>query len=98
MEFDYDFTKCPICESKMVRYNDEELRCRNGCCKYDIDVNEAGTLVLAFVFNEGSYLLDKYKQDYDCDNYIGIETEGFLRKIDYWRENDRYLVKIMEDQ
>ncbi|MNJ90052.1 hypothetical protein D3C87_76440 [compost metagenome] len=98
MEFDYDFSKCPICGSKMVDQEKHVTICKNGCCEYDFDTDSEKTLVYIVMFSEENYLINRYKsnsQDNLNSATVTIDTRSFLRQIDYWRENNRYLMKIM---
>lgn len=97
MEFDYDFTKCAICDGEMYEYGKEMTRCKNKCCIYDFNTDEGKTIVLVSIFNDSEiwYFVDRYKDNDLSDIYV-IDNESFLKRVNYWRENERYLIKIME--
>lgn len=81
--------KCPICDSEMkVEYcdtfYDNDYYCRNKC--YQIEI----------------FSHDKQQHDvvlFDVE-YIEIENfddkEKVKKRIQYWKENDRYLMKLLE--
>ncbi|MNJ90065.1 hypothetical protein D3C87_76570 [compost metagenome] len=111
-EFDYNFHVCPICNNKMreEHLGSTDLWCKNGCCKYDVDPQ--GETVSVSLFNDEenndlNFLLELYKEarlqwepldddDYKMQKELDREMEKFLNAISYWKENDRYLVRILE--
>lgn len=100
MEFDYDFTKCPICGSKMHDTGMGVLKCKNGCCRYDFDNYTSGMLVYAVVFNDKHYLIDRYEDNYKNDSERNIMKNNltrFLLEVRKWKRNDRYLMKILTE-
>lgn len=85
-----DGQNCPICNAMFVRYSTEEessisftLQCKsNGCFEYNYWGGEAD----AKIFNEWLY----------CGNVLSLEiTERIKKKIDFWKEKDRYLMQIL---
>lgn len=92
-EFNYDFSNCFICGSDMTKsMNPLWTLCKNGCCEYEI--YQLGEYVRVQLFNESA-----------CYFYVGLhektklgkQDEGrLLKEIKYWKEDERYLAKIMQ--
>lgn len=86
---------CPICNSKMFYYGEEnydffirdEYVCKNSCFWMRKDGNKR----FASVFGEGAYI---FKSN---DNKIKNRCKELDEKIEYWKENDRYLTKILHE-
>lgn len=98
MEFDYDFSKCAICDGVMYEYGLEMTRCKNKCCIYDFDTDERKTIVFVYIFNDSEicYFVDRYK-DNDSNSGFLVDNESFLKIVKYWRENERYLMRMLVD-
>lgn len=87
--YDYDIKKCPICHNDMINHEFTYVptECRNGC--FYRFYHPSGTIIIK-IFDEefvhvSGYSLHKEK----------LHNE-ILDKIEYWKENDRYLLKILE--
>ena len=84
--------KCPICESKLQYKNKtypfEDKFCINGC--YAIK-QYWEMLYEIYIFNEHYF---KISNDIENQDEIIKEIE---KLIAYWRENDRYLAKILRE-
>lgn len=83
---------CPICDAKMFFSHPEHdlaiVKCGNGCFyasnKYD------GRDTIA-IFEE-KWAIDNVYDDNDRREFI---HRDILKRIDYWREDDKYLLKIL---
>ncbi|MNJ90054.1 hypothetical protein D3C87_76460 [compost metagenome] len=116
MEFDYNYTKCQICESKMIELKKDKTICKNGCCMYNFQTDIERKSIFVTIFDEqgfikkgytgSSYLLDKYENSYVGGSLLPEELKelrimmetnllDFLKEVNYWKENDRYLMRIM---
>lgn len=81
---------CPICDKQMIRDADD-FDCKNGCLNlcFWVSVNDKGKYVdmcEITIFKKSSFLY------YEEVNQI----EEAQLKIDYWKENYRYLAEILE--
>lgn len=91
--------KCPICNSELSRRtpNRSFIRyCKNECYKFDSFINSDGSY---------EYVLSIFGFDFNVnvENRI-MASEAFetisldiKKEIFYWKENERYLAKIMID-
>ncbi|AEO93713.1 gp455 [Bacillus phage G] len=92
--------KCPICDSKVdiddraFNGNNASLRCSNGCYV----VRGVMESLNSFYFNviifkdESSY----YKSNVALEEKIK-RVNAIYDKIEYWKENDKYLIKILKE-
>lgn len=97
---DRDFKRCHICEAV---FNDIDGRasvnsCPNGCIRYDI--YHLIELVKITLFNEKEFVVKLYDIVYDLSDDTRVDVEEseleYLKALNYWRKDDRYLIKIME--
>ncbi|MNJ90543.1 hypothetical protein D3C87_81420 [compost metagenome] len=78
---------CPICESEMLIINGHMMRCKNKC--YILFRN--GWVRKDVVF--GEEFITTSEDTVDSRN---IEKR-FKKTLAYWKKNDRYLIKLMEN-
>lgn len=111
-KFDYNFRICPICDRDMYveSLGSTKLSCKNGCCIYDVDPQGETVFVTLFDDEENddlNFYLELYKEallrweplsedDYKTQKKFDEDMKRFLKTIEYWREDDRYLIKILE--
>lgn len=79
--------KCPICDSEINKISQSYWNCRNSCFAID----KLNSHVFLFrIFDEIFSLVND-------NNYPNKEKHmlNIINKIKYWKENDRYLIKIM---
>lgn len=84
---------CPICKSKMKRVNTSNkdivmLQCSNECFYYDHfsgKVSEANVNI----FDKSFYFSDVLPYEI---------TVRIKEEIEYWKENDRYLIEILSNK
>lgn len=81
--------KCPICNKKMeiLKYKtmpEEDVSCINDCysviSRYD--------QYFVYIFGDFQIMMSKNNIDKEIEKSI-------VEKINYWKENDRYLVEIL---
>ncbi|MDF2534340.1 MAG: hypothetical protein K0R18_497 [Bacillales bacterium] len=88
--------KCPICDGR-VKFDVESMatNCVNGC--YTFGYNEVSgsdvSIIVNLDGNKGYFNL--VKRDGET-KYRKQETQ-IRERIEYWKENDRYLIKIISD-
>ena len=84
--------KCPICEADIEWYYKSKLRCscKNGCYGFDRWKKEGmgGTFV---IFGE---VMDIHK--YGTKEYRDYKLNEVKERIEYWKEDYRYLAEILE--
>jgi len=85
-----NYENCPICESKLI----EELRydrkyCKNGCYTIIKDYHK----VKEYIFTRGPY---EFSMEDHSDTWAYTE-KALKERIAYWKENDRYLMRIMTE-
>ncbi|MNJ90090.1 hypothetical protein D3C87_76830 [compost metagenome] len=89
--------KCPICNSNLIqRFPLRHLsrHCNNECYKYDCYLKSNGYKEYAFSIFGFDFNISAE------DELEGIHESIFLdikKEIFYWKENDRYLAKIIID-
>lgn len=84
-----DPTKCLICDSEMKRIGKStDVKCINDCMSYLIDY-ETIRVELVYLRLDDGEKLDKYIY------VIPREGSHLQQRIDYWKENDRYLIEIL---
>lgn len=93
MQFDYNFTKCPICESDMT--HSLIRRCDNGCCAYQLDPQ--GEIVRATLFQNEAFVLELYQnallqwqpvtsEDTKKQEKLNKQMNRFLERVDFWKD------------
>lgn len=84
---------CPICQTKLIRVDrpllDPYYICINKC--YKLISYLRGSHCFVTIFEKQSEL--NYSSGYEKLKTIVAEVTS---QINYWKENDRYLVKILE--
>lgn len=90
----FSLEDCPICGSKMNCYEDLdyiEYKCKNSCFSISNLYENCDTITI-FNDREDYWHIDKnYSFKIKELMYKHIE-----KKIEYWKENNRYLLKILE--
>lgn len=83
--------KCPICERNLIEKNSDQKRvdCPNKC--YTL---YKGKTIHAFFIFKSSFQYDRIANNYKPISKI-LEKE-IVKEIEYWKENDRYLMALME--
>ncbi|MNO37946.1 hypothetical protein D3C76_280390 [compost metagenome] len=84
---------CPICNSEMIceiAYDELEMKCKNNCYeiyKYDYITNNQTVLdrFVFYIFNKKFTLI------------TGEDDWEIVKEILSWKQDDRYLVKIMTE-
>ncbi|MDF2534339.1 MAG: hypothetical protein K0R18_496 [Bacillales bacterium] len=78
---------CPVCESEMTWYNGSNKICRNGC----YTTYGGYGYIDYYVFDE------KVASIWDDDNFIVkyLDRKSIKKKIEYWRQDDRYLLNLL---
>lgn len=80
--------KCPICDLKFETHNSREnyiyFACKHKCFTYEFDHGE----ITAYVFNKEFYLEDSFEV---------IIPYGVGKEVEYWTENDKYLINILTE-
>lgn len=101
-KFEYDFKKCGVCDSEMVSHNHGFiLKCCNGCCNYYVDMQGGTAVVELFGKQDEDHLFAVGLHEKNLHNNreliekLKYDEQKLLESLRYWRENDRYLMKIM---
>lgn len=90
---DLNFDKCMICGSEMLIHGDFDCgKCRNGCTYWETDMHTGYSNVIVRFEKKTFYNIDFY----NLNQPFLSEIAEFIDSINYWRENERYLIKIME--
>lgn len=82
---------CLICDGKMEHTEHSQgLQCVNGCLSYTTSFSHSVVIFVTLLF------------DYDKHNWkaafiypVPEEIDILKERIEYWKENDRYVMKIM---
>lgn len=99
--FKYDPDNCPVCSSELNRKNfsysnDFDIECKkNGC--YEYYKRTFGDLVnhVFFVFEKRfDFLAVPESEPREREQFT---QSGVLEEITYWKENDRYVMRILEE-
>lgn len=81
---------CPLCENELIKEENGQFsilyRCRNHCYQFYYHLGITGHIVLGEEFK----ILCIPDQ-----RYLEKESKEIMDKIAYWKENDRYLAKIL---
>jgi len=89
------YDNCPIC-GKELENNDENgvkrFQCSHKCYELMEGKIRRKLCIISVFSNKTSFLQDNYS---DLDKQR-LENE-VIRNINYWKENDRYLMKILEE-
>lgn len=99
MDIYIEQTTCPICNTELAVSTKESSNffmisenmkiCKNGCFSCTNYTDHA----IVFVFNDKYAFLEDFSLQMLLDKYKYVQ-----KKIDYWKENDRYLAEILEGQ
>ncbi|MDF2534333.1 MAG: hypothetical protein K0R18_490 [Bacillales bacterium] len=78
--------KCPICENDLIHLSDLSAYCENKCYEIHMDGEERVYAISVF-----------YDRDNEDETYFSIKKQmvKIIEKIEYWKENDRYLMRIL---
>lgn len=85
---------CPICGTETVfDEEDDEMVCRNGCISFYLTEYHGKIFGVIVNFDKEDISL-QFPED---AKYYKIPRDFFklCKRIEYWRENDRYLLEIM---
>jgi len=90
-----NWDRCPICNGKMKQskvqltaFHQGDLKnCVNGCFSHTREL--AMDTIIFFGEKGNSHII--WASDRDCHE----RRERIQKKIDYWKENDRYLIKLL---
>lgn len=102
--YKYDFSKCFICDGEMIATTEifVTYKCKNSCCEYDIEIMVGTVLVELFGGREQEDFFNiRYYEEHStyppsCIEQFKEDEKELIEKVKYWRENDRYLMKIIE--
>lgn len=90
---------CPICNSEMIfeiRFSAIEIFCKNGC--YEISKFKLTTSEGKIAYQSFIYIFKEHFGDIiDIETYVKQKEKKVIEKILSWKENDRYLVKILAE-
>ena len=95
---DRDFCKCHICETVFHGVEgDTLLSCPNGCVRYNIDPQ--GENVKITLFNDEEYFVRLYDDTRYRNKGFRERIEEYERNyidvLNYWREDDKYLIRLI---
>jgi hypothetical protein len=88
--------KCPICDGELGWFGQAyKNNCRNGCY-YMVPVlhNDNTDTCQFYIFG---YELHVWEEESGQESYSYSEIQ-VAKEIFYWKENDRYLMKILTDE
>lgn len=93
----YSTNNCPICNREFLRVNSKDywtVHCTNECFTlfYDHSVKDHLKLLECSVQVFGEDIIFSYKKNHNWPDLY----QKYLEKIEYWKENDRYLMKLLE--
>ncbi|MDF2534355.1 MAG: hypothetical protein K0R18_512 [Bacillales bacterium] len=86
---------CPICNSELQKIKVPMGRCsqcKNGCYEFHVDNQQNGG------YNVDRFWVFKHQRIVPLMSNKSIQnmaTNQLIDNINYWKENDRYLMKIM---
>lgn len=81
---------CPICNSKLKRHN-----LKTGRNSYMIICTKNECFVYQFL--SGYLDIFVFNKKFHHDTLIDLEiSEEVINEINYWKENERYLMKLLE--
>ncbi|MNJ90060.1 hypothetical protein D3C87_76520 [compost metagenome] len=84
--------KCPICEGEMLGEDQiDYLECSNDCILYEFDPLTGNATVISNLDKKIFYNVDFFNEK----KQPSVGTVELIKSIEYWRKNDRYLMKIM---
>jgi len=88
------YNDCPICDKKLEytsSYASARYRCSNGCYAITEDSKDKKYFIIRVFDESAQFLQPVYSRDIQ-------KLENAVRdKIAYWKENDRYLMKMLEE-
>ena len=102
MTMKLNYLVCHICDSKMCYEGIDVFKCPNKCCEYDIDVEAPADVdIILFGSDDLHFRVKLYDENFthhykDYDKNLEENLKEYLKVIEYWRENDRYLVELMK--
>ena len=82
---------CPICNNNLTVdfvISTYFFKCKNKC----YTKKENRVIIVFYIFGK-KFLINKKMQE---NEIAKKELEKVEREIDYWKENDRYLIKLLE--
>lgn len=89
-----DPEKCLICDSGIKRGEDvigrQYISCVNGCVSYIVGSVSDFVIFVCILFDNNKKANNRYAY------VLPSERESLQQRIAYWKENDRYLLEIME--
>lgn len=90
------FVNCPICNTMLELDPSEDLFCINNCYSHMLYYSSiSGTFKEIFrVFNSKHF---SYKSNDSVEYKKSIDNK-ILELIEYWKENDRYLVELIANE
>ncbi|MNJ90079.1 hypothetical protein D3C87_76710 [compost metagenome] len=83
---------CPICNSKMIEESSSNVYCKNKC--YAI-VGTWGAVDIQVFGKNFLFILREFEDELEDERDI-LESEKISELVQYWKENERYLIKLME--
>jgi hypothetical protein len=83
-KFDYHHPHCPVCESEMIRSSYYDPICKNGCYRM-----HAGYGWIDY------YLFGEHIARIWDDDFKFWDKRKIRKKVEYWREDDRYLIHLL---
>lgn len=98
------YDNCPICGKELLDFDDIimieieinvlSLYCSNGCYKI-FEHNNNKNIFSIEIFDDR---IEFYPSDYSSGEDVQTLGKKVREKIAYWRENDRYLMKMLEEK
>lgn len=93
---EFDVYRCCICNRGMNIISRTSRKCKNGCSKYYEAYN--GGYRAVTLFNENEYYISMIEHEIlspAINKTIQKHEKLLLKEIEYWKENDRYLIKVL---
>ena len=95
--FDYNFTKCPVCENVIAFDEHNCANCSNGCVSYDVDPQGENVKVqlLGNRYQGERFVINLYEDGWHKENQRLIaNVKKFEQVIYYWKENERFKKRL----
>ena len=93
---------CPICKQKLINktcekieYEESKFKCPNSCYSYKKLKSDSRTYIRVSVFNKQFTISIHHHRDNKLSRFKDNE-ELALKEINYWKENDRYLMHFLQ--